>query len=189
MKYIIAALIILLIYGCTTVVEETSKPYQEPIDDIIQEETKTTEQTLKKTQPVEIPENNVIKIGYTDFEPDYAFFNRTKTVIWENLDDRQHMIACYYYGGGRVFVGEKLEKGGKTEHTFEEHGTYICVDAIYGYRGTVVIYKMPVEHLSPITGGVIALPTTKINLPIAWPVSLLITLSILFVYLALMRRI
>ena len=184
MKHIIFTLIVLLLMGCTTVVEETSKPKEEPIGEVIQKETKPKEQIQK---PEDIPKNNVIKIGTNKFEPDYAFFNDTKTIIWENEDTRQHLIACYYYGGGRVFLGEKLENGQKTTHTFEEHGTYICVDAIYGYRGTVVIYKKPLGHLSPLTGAVVSLANTK-DPPIAWPATLLVALLALLTYFSILRR-
>jgi plastocyanin len=182
MKHIIFTIIVLLLIGCTTVVEETSKPKQEPVEEIIQKETKPQIQ-----KPVDIPENNVIKIGTDKFEPDYAFFNDSKTIIWENEDTRQHLIACYYYGGGRVFIGDKLDNQGKTEHTFKEHGTYICVDAIYGYRGTVVIYKKPLEHLSPATGAVVSLANTK-DPPIAWPATLLVALLALLTYFSILRR-
>lgn len=185
MKYFIFALILILLVGCTTVVEETSKPKpadEKPVGGIIQQ--KPVEPI--KTRTEDQPENNVIKIGTSKFEPDYVLFEDTSTVIWDNLDNRQHLIACYYTSGGRVFLGEKLEKGGKTQHTFKEHGTYICVDAIYGYRGTVVIYKNP-EHLSPLTGAVIAAPKANIDPPIVWPAFLLVTLCIMFVYFHLIK--
>ncbi len=191
MKYIILVLIILLIGGCTTVVEEISKPpqkqpLQQPTGEIIQKDTGPTEQALKKS--ADIPKDNIITIKSDRFDPDYIFLNETKTVIWKNLDDREHLISCYSDGGSRVFIGDKINKNQETKHTFKEYGTYLCIDAIYGLRGTVVIYTKPIIYLSSITGRAIAPPTTKINVPIAWPALLLITLSILFVYFVIIKK-
>jgi len=187
-NFIIALSLILMVIGCTTVVEETSKPIVKPAQESFQKETNEEKGVINQSEPIELPEDNIIQIKYEGFDPNYLLLNKSKTVIWDNLDNRQHLIACYYYGGGRVFIGEKLNQGDKTTHTFEKYGTYICVDAIYGLRGTVVIYKMPEGYLSPITGGAIGLPKTDVNVPVSWIVVLLVTLSTLYVYLLRIKK-
>jgi plastocyanin len=184
MKYIIAAMFVLMICACTTTVHETAIP--EPLETPRPEPSQEQSQPAIETNEMPAPKNNIIQITYGGFDPEYAFFNETNTVIWQNDDNRQHMISCYYYGGGRAFLGEKLNNGDTTKYTFKEHGTYICLDTIYGLRGTVVIYKKPAEYLSPLTVAAIGLANTDI--PYSWPLLLMVILSLLLVYMYLIKK-
>ncbi len=156
-------MMLILIVGCTQKIKENkTEEIQEPIKDPEpQEPTQSTEPTReqepvsepKKQEPVEIKEDEEQDIEYEEYidisleegninrgimSPDYITIQKGQKVRWTNRNIRPHLVACYLESK-RIFAGEKITPEEYSEHTFEQTGEYICKDAIYGSRGTIIV--------------------------------------------------
>ena len=71
--------------------------------------------------------------------PETLEISINQKVRWTNSNVRDHLVSCKVEFGRQVFKGERITPGEYSEYTFTESGKYICLDAIYGARQTVIV--------------------------------------------------
>ena len=57
-------------------------------------------------------------------------------VRWVIDDNQRHLISCYQ-DGKRMLRSENIYPNEVFEYVFNKSGTYVCIDVIYGARGTI----------------------------------------------------
>jgi len=139
------------------IIEEVNEP-EEPIEEeseLLLEEPE--EQVLEQL------ENKIIKVTQEGFIPQDLTIIVGQEVTWQNKGVNSFMIACYK-NGIRTSLGERIwDEQGQYTNKFSQRGEYLCIDSIYGLRGTVIV-NPAVSNL--ITGNVVALgdiSVTQIN--------------------------
>jgi len=135
-KHILAVLVVLLLSGCAANVQEqptepsapdaTPPPVEQP--------------PVEPEGPVEVEEPEVVggaedvQVLRGGFDPEELTVSAGTVVTWKNMDDGTHIVNI---------IGEQtsptLKAGDIFEYKFEEAGTYIVMDAVMKFKGTVVV--------------------------------------------------
>ncbi|MBU1204767.1 MAG: cupredoxin domain-containing protein [Nanoarchaeota archaeon] len=68
------------------------------------------------------------------FDPEELTVSAGTVVTWKNMDDRVHIVVLV--GGER---SPTLAEGDIFEYEFEEAGTFQVMDAVFGFKGTVIV--------------------------------------------------
>ena len=136
-KHILAVLVVIMLSGCAAEVED--QPEETTTPDV-------TPPPVEEQPPVE-PEGPVegeepevvggaadVQVLRGGFDPEELTVSAGTVVTWKNMDDRVHIVLLV--GGER---GPNLNEGDIFEYEFEEAGTYQVMDAIFGFKGTVIV--------------------------------------------------
>jgi len=116
--------------------EEPVEIVEEPIKEIIVEEPK--------------PKEIIIYISRYDFDKPNIIIEPGTKVIWENKDERRHIITNKRLGLFRE-IRKSLEYGDTFEYVFNEPGVYEILEANFGINGEIVV----AESSESITGQII----------------------------------
>ena len=113
----------------------------EPIEVITQPE--TIEPKEESTTEIELNNLVEITINHGDgnrgvIEPSEVTIKSGQKVRWTNINVRDYLIQCKF-DFKQVFKSDKLKPEDYSEYTFEEPGTYECVEAIFGARSKVIV--------------------------------------------------
>ena len=101
------------------------------------------------------PAENIIKLTEDKLEPVTLTVQRGSTVKWVSDDSKFHRISCYDQDNIRMAFSDILKKKGDSyKLTFMQNGEYLCMDAVFGLRGKVVVK----ENVFPITGAAVGAP-------------------------------
>tara|TARA_Y100000310_G_C20674905_1_gene812437 strand:+ start:259 stop:852 length:594 start_codon:yes stop_codon:yes gene_type:complete len=144
LKSILIIIFTLALIGCTA---EQSIPEAKALDNIID----TAFEDLPEPQlspPAKEP--TVISINGA-FIPETVLITAGEEVTWQSNDDKSHKISCYNLRK-RVVQSEIMKTGDSFTHKFDLRGEQLCVDAIFGHRGTIIVEQAVVNG---ITGNVI----------------------------------
>ena len=135
-KHILAVLVVLMLSGCAAEVQE------QPDETVTPDVTLPAEEQppVEPEGPVEVEEPKVvggaedIQILRGGFDPEELAVSAGTVVTWKNTDDGTHIVNI---------IGEQtsptLKAGDIFEYKFEEAGTYIVMDAVMKFKGTVVV--------------------------------------------------
>ena len=140
-KHILAVLIVLMLSGCAAKVPEQpgetitpdvtipveEQPPVEPSAPITPQETPVEEEKLVGGAA----EVQILKAG---FDPEELIVSAGTVVTWKNMDNRVHITLLV--GGER---SPSLNEGDTFEYKFEEAGTYEIMDAVFKFKGTVIV--------------------------------------------------
>ena len=132
-KHILAVLVVLMLSGCAAEVEE------QPEETVTPEVTPPVEpeippEELVEEEPEVVITGEDVQILRGGFDPEELPVSVGTVVTWKNMDDRVHIVALI--GGER---SPRLEEGDIFEYEFEEAGTYEVMDAIFKFKGTVIV--------------------------------------------------
>lgn len=137
-KHILAVLVVIMLSGCAAEVEE------QPDETVTPDVTPPVEEQppVEPEGPVEgeVEEPEVVG-GAADvqvlrggFDPEELTVSAGTVVTWKNMDDRVHIVVLV--GGER---SPTLAEGDIFEYEFEEAGTFQVMDAVFGFKGTVIV--------------------------------------------------
>ena len=166
---LIVVVVIMIIAGASTLLIVDNKE-ADPIDPIFNEPTKVTvevpveqpnqedpfiqdtpeEEVKEPVQNEELLSKVVtIQIFRKEFDQTEITIVTGTTVIWENKDDRRHMITNPKLGLFRT-IRESLELGDTFEYTFNEPGEYLIQEANFGINGNITVVDP--KEMPSITG-------------------------------------
>jgi len=159
-KHILAVLVVIMLSGCA------AKAPEQPGEAVTPEVTPPVEEQppVEPEGPVEVEEPEVVG-GAADvqvlrggFDPEELTVSVGTVVTWKNMDDRIHIIVLI--DGER---SPRLEEGDTFEYKFEEAGTYDIIDAVFGFKGKIIVaeveepeedeeeegvFKIEIDHLT-----------------------------------------
>jgi len=129
-KHILAILVVLMLSGCATEVQEqqgetvtpdvTPQPAEQPPAAPVEEE-----------KPVGgAADVQVLKMG---FDPEELTVSAGTVVTWKNMGG-VHIVSIT-----GVDKSQRLVEGNTFEYKFDEAGTYEVTDVIMHFRGTVIV--------------------------------------------------
>jgi len=136
----------------TKIIEQPKETITEP-EEPTQETNEPEEIFLEEPELLVVEEQSkIIKVTQEGFIPQDLTINTEQEVTWQNIGVNSFMIACYK-NGVRTSLGERIwDEQGSYTHKFEQRGEYLCIDSIYGLRGTITV-----NAVNLITGNVVAL--------------------------------
>ena len=135
-RHILAVLVVIMLSGCAAEVQE------QPDETVTPDVTPPVEEQppVEPEGPVEVEEPEVVG-GAADvqvlrggFDPEELTVSAGTVVTWKNMDDRVHIILLV--GGER---SPSLDEGDIFEYEFEEAETYEIMDAVFKFKGTVIV--------------------------------------------------
>ena len=137
-KHILAVLVVIMLSGCAAEVQEqpdeTTTPDVTPPAEVTPPPEPETppEAPVEEEKPVSgAADVQVLRGG---FDPKELTVSAGTVVTWKNMDDRVHIVVLV--GGER---SPSLNKEDIFEYKFEEAGTYEVMDAIFKFKGTVIV--------------------------------------------------
>lgn len=137
-RHILAVLVVLMLSGCAAEVQDQpTEPITPEVTPPVEEEPPAEPETPAEEE-VEEPEvvggAEDVQILRAGFDPEELTVSAGTVVTWKNMDDRIHIVVLV--GGER---SPRLSEGDIFEYEFEEAGTYQVMDAIFGFKGTVIV--------------------------------------------------
>ena len=137
-KHILAVLVVIMLSGCAAEVQE--QPTEPSAPDVTPpvEEQPSVEPEGPVEGEVEEPEvvggAADVQVLRGGFDPEELTVSAGTVVTWKSMDDRIHIVVLV--GGER---SPRLSEGDIFEYEFEEAGTYQVMDAVFGFKGTVIV--------------------------------------------------
>lgn len=125
---LLAVLVLITAQGC----QKAEKP-EVTVPEISSEEPAPVAEPEAPQQVEEAPVGADVRILKGGFDPETATISQGGTVTWKNADEKVHLLVM---GDKR---SPRLSKGDVWAVTFEEPGTYEVMDAIFKFKGTVVV--------------------------------------------------
>ncbi len=138
-KHILAILVVLMLSGCAAKAPEqpgeaVTPEVTPPVEEQPPVEPETPAEELVEEEPEVVGGAEDVRVLRGGFDPEELTVSVGTVVTWKNMDDRVHIVVLV--GGER---SPKLSEGDTFEYKFEEAGTYQVMDAIFGFKGTVVV--------------------------------------------------
>ncbi|MBU4283691.1 MAG: cupredoxin domain-containing protein [Nanoarchaeota archaeon] len=132
-KHILAVLVVIMLSGCAAEVEE------QPEETVTPEVTPPVEpeipvEELVEEEPEVVGGAEDVQVLRGGFDPEELTVSAGTVVTWKNMDDRVHIVVLV--GGER---SPTLAEGDIFEYEFEEAGTFQVMDAVFGFKGTVIV--------------------------------------------------
>ena len=137
-KHILAVLVVIMLSGCAAEVQE--QPTEPSAPDVTPpvEEQPSVEPEGPVEGEVEEPEvvggAADVQVLRGGFDPEELTVSAGTVVTWKSMDDRIHIVVLV--GGER---SPRLSEGDIFEYEFDEAGTYQVMDAVFGFKGTVIV--------------------------------------------------
>ena len=170
LKKVVILFLVVFLVSCTRTQEQTQKDLtpetEQPIiiapERPAQEPTVQPEQQAQEPQPIKTENSILILKG--DFQPSTIAIIKGESVVWEaSAEGKFYKISCYESGthgtqSRRIFISEQIDPGMTYTYTFTETGEYLCIEPVYGARGTVQVKGTPMEL---VTGNVVTSVSTK----------------------------
>ena len=137
MRHILVVLVVLILSGCAAEVQEqptepSTPEVTPPVEPEIPPEIPPEEPVEEEPEVVGGAED--IRVLRGGFDPEELTVSAGTVVTWKNMDDRVHIILLV--GGER---SPSLNEGDIFEYEFGEAGTYQVMDAIFGFRGSIIV--------------------------------------------------
>jgi len=135
-KHILAVLAVLILSGCAANVQE--QPGETVTPDVTPPPVE--QPPVEPESPVEVEEPEVVggaadvRVLRGGFDPEELTVSAGTVVTWKSMDNRTHIILLV--GGER---SPSLNEGDIFEHKFKEAGTYEVMDAVFKFKGTVIV--------------------------------------------------
>jgi len=126
----------------TIIVEEEVIVVEMPEINVAEEEATEADDSMFQEYPKkeDFEKNHLIKVDRYTIEPEEITIDKGDTVVWFNIDTRDHIIACYEMRVGRIFYTEKFGPNVEQEYTFTQAPKeYTCIDSIFGARSKVIV--------------------------------------------------
>ncbi len=133
-KYILVVLVVIMLSGCA------AKAPEQPGETVTPDVTPPEVPPVEPEGPVEVEEPEVVggaadvQILRAGFDPEELTVSAGTVVTWKNMDNRVHITLLV--GGER---SPSLNEGDTFEYKFEEAGTYEIMDAVFKFKGTVIV--------------------------------------------------
>ena len=155
---LVASIFLLILTSC--VQEKIESPHEKAIqpEEAVESEAvvEETDEIEEEEQPVAEPQSVVREITInmlrTTFGRDNVVIPLDTFVTWENIDDRNHQVACYLEGE-RVYKSKQLTPGDNDSYRFTKTGDYRCMDVVFGYWSNISVSsdnKITGHSISPI---------------------------------------
>src|SRR3989344_1849064 len=164
MKRIFGILFVLFLVSCVT--QQAPGEIQEQADTQSPEEKQPSDIAPMEESPspitdlepkTEAPATKTIMLSRDGFDPELVSIMKAEPLTWKVTGIDFGKIACYKTVNGhqesRLFTSERVYCGETFTYTFTDPGEYLCVDAVYGSRSTVVVSAS--SPMMSITGNVV----------------------------------
>ena len=126
----------------------------EPSGELPEEQVPEPEPILVQPAEAKPVKETAIKVTEDALSPAEVVVQKGSAVKWVVGDEKFHRISCYGENNIRMAFSDILKNKGESYRlTFNQNGEYLCMDAVFGLRGKIIVK----EHVLSITGAAVAL--------------------------------